>query len=88
MKYLKKGQLIIIKYLTLNQQKLKKHQFVGLLTSKHKTRLTLTTKIKKQIIELNFDLKSPIVFKIKILKILKTKPFKSKLLNFKKTNKF
>ena len=83
MKNLKKGQLIIIKYLTLNQQKLKKHQFVGLLTSKYKTRFTLTTKIKKQIIELSFDLKSPIIFKIKILKTLKKKTFKSKLLNLK-----
>lgn len=63
-----KNKLISIRYFTINQNKLKEHQFVGVCYNKKKKRIFFKSKIKKETIKFSLNILSPIVLKTVILR--------------------
>lgn len=68
------NKFILIKYIYITNNEIKNCYFNGLCISINKNKtLYLTNKLKKEKILIKFNLKSPIIFKIEIIKFLRKK---------------
>jgi len=73
-KIINRGVVLFIKYLLIQENEIKIHNFIGLLIkNKNNKSLLIQNIIKKEKIKLTFDLHSPIIYKFGIIKRYKKK---------------
>ena len=79
-------KIFYIVFLRTKKKKKKMYSYIGLCINKKKNYFDLVNIVKKEKIFLSFDLKSPVIFKIVVLKIYKKVIYRVSRIYFKNTN--